>query len=119
MSFSRTDFCSAATGVMPRAEQKRVAVSSKPASAPDISTSETSRRAYGRGFDTSEIAGDSGIGFSFQPEYKIALGRGFSIAPYPLFDYAKVYNRPANLEPDGELVSTGVGRGSPPTISPA
>jgi hemolysin activation/secretion protein len=65
--------------------------------------------AYGRGFNTSEIAGDDGIGFSFQPEYTIALGGGFSVTPYPLFDYAKVHNRPGDLEPDGELVSAGFG----------
>lgn len=64
---------------------------------------------FGRGFDTSEIAGDRGIGFSFQPEYRIALGSGFSITPYPLFDYAKVYNRRRDLQSDGELVSAGLG----------
>ncbi|HEY4266497.1 MAG TPA: ShlB/FhaC/HecB family hemolysin secretion/activation protein [Micropepsaceae bacterium] len=64
---------------------------------------------FGRGFDTSEISGDEGIGFSFQPEYRIALGSGFSITPYPLIDYAKAYNRRNDLQPNGELVSTGVG----------
>ena len=64
---------------------------------------------YGRGFDTSEISGDSGIGLSFQPEYRIALGNGFSITPYPLVDYAKVYNRRGDLQPNGELVSAGIG----------
>ncbi len=65
--------------------------------------------AYGHGFNTSEISGDSGIGFSFQPEYRIALGHGFSVTPYPLLDYAKVYNRHGDLQPNGELISTGVG----------
>jgi hemolysin activation/secretion protein len=64
---------------------------------------------FGRGFDTSEISGDKGIGFSFQPEYRIALGSGFSITPYPLIDYAKVYNRRGDLQPNGELVSAGFG----------
>ncbi|MEO8894531.1 MAG: ShlB/FhaC/HecB family hemolysin secretion/activation protein [Rhizomicrobium sp.] len=64
---------------------------------------------YGRGFNTSEISGDSGIGLSFQPEYRIALGQGFSITPYPLIDYAKVYNRRGDLQPNGELVSAGIG----------
>jgi hemolysin activation/secretion protein len=65
--------------------------------------------AYGRGFDTAEIAGNSGLGFSVQPEYRIALDGGWSISPYPLFDYAKAYNRAADLLTDGELVSAGVG----------
>jgi hemolysin activation/secretion protein len=65
--------------------------------------------AYGRGFNSSEIAGDSGIGFSLQPEYRIALGHGFSVTPYPLIDYAKVYNHKDDLETNGELVSTGLG----------
>ena len=64
---------------------------------------------FGRGFDTSEISGDRGVGFSFQPEYRIALGSGFSITPYPLIDYAKVYNRRNDLQPNGELVSAGLG----------
>jgi hemolysin activation/secretion protein len=64
---------------------------------------------YGRGFDTSEISGDSGIGLSFQPEYRIDLGHSFSVTPYPLIDYAKVYNRHGDLQKNGELASTGLG----------
>jgi hemolysin activation/secretion protein len=65
--------------------------------------------AFGRGFNTAEISGDSGFGLSVQPEYRIALGQGFSITPYPLLDYAKVYNRHSDLQPNGELISTGIG----------
>lgn len=64
---------------------------------------------YGRGFNTSEISGDSGIGLSIQPEYRIVLTRGFSITPYPFMDYAKVYNRRGDLQPNGELISAGAG----------
>jgi hemolysin activation/secretion protein len=64
---------------------------------------------HGRGFNTSEISGDSGIGLSFQPEYRITLGYGFSITPYPLIDYSKVYNRRGDLQQNGELISAGVG----------
>jgi hemolysin activation/secretion protein len=64
---------------------------------------------YGRGFDTAEITGNNGIGFSVQPEYRIGLDSGWSVTPYPLFDYAKTYNRAVDLLPNGELVSAGVG----------
>jgi hemolysin activation/secretion protein len=65
--------------------------------------------AYGRGFNTVEISGDSGFGLSFQPEYRIALGHGLSISPYPLLDYAKAYNRHGDLQPNGELIASGIG----------
>lgn len=71
---------------------------------------------YGRGFDTAEVTGDSGFGVTFQPEYTIpfdwsdgALGKGWSVTPYLLADYAKTYNTRGDGEADGELVSAGVG----------
>jgi hemolysin activation/secretion protein len=71
---------------------------------------------YGRGFNSAEISGDSGLGFSFQPEYTIpfdlstdGLAKGWSVTPYLFTDYAKAYNRPGNGLPDGELVSAGAG----------
>lgn len=71
---------------------------------------------YGRGFNSAEIAGDSGLGFSFQPEYTLPFdlggdgwGKNWSVTPYLFADYAKAYNRPGNGLPDGELVSAGGG----------
>lgn len=71
---------------------------------------------YGRGFDSAEISGDSGIGFSFQPEYTIpfdlgdgGLAAGWSITPYLFTDYSKTYNRRAGGLPDAEQVSAGGG----------
>jgi hemolysin activation/secretion protein len=71
---------------------------------------------YGRGFGAAEITGDSGFGVAVQPEYTIpfdwtqtGLGRGWSVTPYLLFDYAKTLNTAGDGEPDGELVSAGVG----------
>jgi hemolysin activation/secretion protein len=71
---------------------------------------------YGRGFDTAEIVGDSGFGMAFQPEYTIpfdwtgaGLGKGWSLTPYLLADYARAFNTAGDGEPDGELVSAGIG----------
>jgi hemolysin activation/secretion protein len=65
--------------------------------------------AYGRGFDTAAISGSNGLGVTLQPEYRITLGGGWSFTPYPLLDYARTYNRKADLLPSGELISAGVG----------
>jgi hemolysin activation/secretion protein len=69
---------------------------------------------YGRGFDSAEISGDSGFGVTFQPEYSLALdwggfGRGSSLTPYLLIDYARTFNTKGDGEPEGELVSAGIG----------
>lgn len=69
---------------------------------------------FGRGFDTSEAAGDSGFGVSFQPEYTIALdslgwGPGWNVTPFVFSDYAKAYNTPGDGQSDIELVSAGGG----------
>lgn len=69
---------------------------------------------YGRGFDSAEISGDSGFGVTFQPEYSFALdwgglGRGSSLTPYLLVDYARTFNTKGDGEPEGELVSAGLG----------
>jgi len=69
---------------------------------------------FGRGFGTSEAAGDSGFGLSFQPEYTLALdmlgwGLGWSLTPYVFSDYAKTYNTRGDGQADAELVSAGGG----------
>lgn len=71
---------------------------------------------YGRAFDAATITGDSGFGFSFQPEYTIpfdfggdGMGKGWSVTPFLSSDYAKVYNARVNGLPNGELVSLGGG----------
>lgn len=71
---------------------------------------------YGRGFETAEMTGDSGLGLSFQPEYTIpfdwgdvGLAKGWSVTPYVFTDYAKAYNTFASGLPDAELVSAGGG----------
>jgi hemolysin activation/secretion protein len=64
---------------------------------------------YGRGFQASEISGDSGIGFSFQPEYTIGLTSSWSLTPFALLDYAKSYNKRFDGQPNAELVSSGGG----------
>jgi hemolysin activation/secretion protein len=71
---------------------------------------------YGRGFETAEITGDSGIGFSFQPEYTIpfdwsdsGFGKGWSVTPYVFTDYAKAYNTLSSGLSNAELVSAGGG----------
>jgi len=71
---------------------------------------------YGRGFDTSELAGDSGFGLTFQPEYTFAfsqadfgLGAGLAVTPFMMVDYAKTYNSPGDGQAKGELLSAGLG----------
>jgi len=64
---------------------------------------------YGRGFQPAEIAGDKGVGLSFQPEYRVILGPRWSVTPYLLADYAKVWNKHGDLEGASELVSAGGG----------
>jgi hemolysin activation/secretion protein len=64
---------------------------------------------YGRGFQASEISGDSGIGFSFQPEYTINLSSSWNLTPFALLDYAKAYNKRLEGQPSPELVSSGGG----------
>jgi hemolysin activation/secretion protein len=65
--------------------------------------------AYGRAFSTSEITGNSGVGVSFSPEYRIALTDQWSVTPFLDADYSRTYNRRDELQPDAELISAGGG----------
>jgi hemolysin activation/secretion protein len=65
--------------------------------------------AYGRGFQPAEITGDKGLGLSFQPEYRVAIGEQWSVTPYLLADYAKTWNKSGDRQGSGELVSAGGG----------
>lgn len=64
---------------------------------------------YGRGFNISEITGDSGLGLSFQPQYRIKLDESWSISPFLAGEYARTFNHHRNVQPDAELVSAGGG----------
>lgn len=66
---------------------------------------------FARGFDTSEVSGDSGFGTAAQIQYRLdtdMLG-GWSITPYTFIDHSKVYNKSVDQQGDARLVSTGVG----------
>lgn len=66
---------------------------------------------FARGFDTSEVSGDSGFGTAAQVQYRLdtdVLG-GWSITPYTFIDHSKVYNKSVDQQGDARLVSTGVG----------
>ncbi len=64
---------------------------------------------YGRGFQPAEITGDKGVALSFQPEYRVAIDNEWSVTPYLLADYAKVWNKQGDLQGAQELVSAGGG----------
>ena len=66
---------------------------------------------FGRGYDTSEVSGDSGYGTSLQAQYRLdtdILG-GWSITPYTFLDHSQVYNKPVDGQGNARLVSTGIG----------
>ena len=66
---------------------------------------------FGRGYDTSEISGDSGYGFSAQAGYRFdveVLG-GWSLTPYTFIDHSRVFNQHVDLQGNAQLLSTGVG----------
>jgi len=66
---------------------------------------------FARGYDTSEVTGDSGYGSSLQLQYRLdteMLG-GWTITPYTFIDHSHVYNKPVDLQGNAKLVSTGIG----------
>lgn len=66
---------------------------------------------FGRGYNTSEVSGDSGYGTSLQLQYRLdtdMLG-GWSITPYTFIDHSRVFNKSIDQQGDAKLVSTGIG----------
>ena len=66
---------------------------------------------FGRGYDTSEVSGDSGYGLSAQAGYRFdvdVLG-GWALTPYTFIDHSRVFNQKIDLQGDAKLLSTGVG----------
>lgn len=66
---------------------------------------------FARGYDTSEVSGDSGYGSSIQLQYRLdseMLG-GWTITPYTFVDHSHVYNKPVDQQGNAQLVSTGIG----------
>lgn len=66
---------------------------------------------FGRGYDTSEVSGDSGYGTSLQAQYRLDtdIFGGWSATPYTFLDHSRVYNKPIDGQGDAKLVSTGIG----------
>jgi hemolysin activation/secretion protein len=66
---------------------------------------------FGRGYNNSEISGDSGLGGSVQASYRLdveAFG-GWAVTPYTFVDQSKVWNTDVDGQGDHRLLSTGIG----------
>ena len=66
---------------------------------------------FARGYNNSEISGDSGLGGSIQASYRFdveAFG-GWAVTPYTFVDQSKVWNTDVDGQGDHRLLSTGVG----------
>ena len=66
---------------------------------------------FARGYNNSEISGDSGLGASLQASYRfdVEMLGGWSITPYTFLDHAYAWNTDVDLQGDARLVSTGIG----------
>ncbi|MCE9650336.1 MAG: hypothetical protein K8R18_12005 [Parvibaculum sp.] len=66
---------------------------------------------FGRGFDTSEVSGDSGYGTSVQMQYRLdtELAGGWTLVPYTFLDQSRVINKSVDGQGNDRLVSTGLG----------
>lgn len=66
---------------------------------------------FARGYNNSEISGDSGLGTSIQASYRfdVEMLGGWSITPYTFLDHAYAWNTDVDLQGDARLFSTGVG----------
>ncbi|MDR3499081.1 MAG: ShlB/FhaC/HecB family hemolysin secretion/activation protein [Parvibaculum sp.] len=66
---------------------------------------------FGRGFDTSEVSGDSGFGNSIQAQYRLDtdIFGGWTMLPYTFLDQSQVYNHAVDQQGNATLVSTGAG----------
>jgi hemolysin activation/secretion protein len=65
----------------------------------------------GRGYDPAAIAGDHGLGGSFELRYNFALNQAIiqMIQPYSFFDAAQVWNRAPAITAEEGMTSTGAG----------
>ena len=66
---------------------------------------------FARGYNNSEISGDSGLGASVQASYRFdveAFG-GWAVTPYTFLDQSKVWNTDVDGQGDHRLLSTGIG----------
>lgn len=70
-------------------------------------------RAFGRGFDPSEISGDVGVAGSFEVRYSTQQGADFikSFQPFAFYDVGKVWNKSvfAGEAKSAALASAGIG----------
>jgi hemolysin activation/secretion protein len=76
---------------------------------------------YGRGYDFSEITGDSGLAGKAELAYTIRTGQKYlgSYQPYVFYDLGKVWNRtPAAGQPSHESAASA-GAGTRFTFTPA
>lgn len=66
---------------------------------------------FARGYNNSEISGDSGLGASIQASYRFEseMFGGWSITPYTFLDHAYAWNTPVDQQGDARLFSTGIG----------
>lgn len=66
---------------------------------------------FARGYNNSEISGDSGFGASIQASYRFdveAFG-GWAVTPYTFLDHSQVWNSDVDGQGDHRLLSTGLG----------
>ncbi|ABS61691.1 Polypeptide-transport-associated domain protein ShlB-type [Parvibaculum lavamentivorans DS-1] len=66
---------------------------------------------FARGYNNSEISGDSGLGASVQASYRfdVDLFGGWSVTPYTFLDHSQVWNTDVDRQGDARLLSTGIG----------
>ena len=66
---------------------------------------------FARGYNNSEISGDSGLGASVQASYRfdVEMLGGWSITPYTFLDHSYAWNTDVDRQGDARLFSTGIG----------
>ncbi|MCF8470401.1 MAG: hypothetical protein K9G30_06425 [Parvibaculum sp.] len=66
---------------------------------------------FARGYNNSEISGDSGAGASIQASYRfdVPMFGGWAVTPYTFLDQSKVWNSAIDRQGDARLMSTGLG----------
>jgi len=70
-------------------------------------------RAYGRGYDSSEIVGDDGFGASIElrwnPDYKVSYIQDYEV--FGFYDFGKIWNQETDIDSleTQSLASAGIG----------